>query len=243
MTTFRALYRSAKLPLVILAMLVAVLSFAAVPAMAEFGLQKFALSARNQNGTPDVQAGSHPYALTNTFVLHLNPANLGNETRTLQEGTLLKNVRVELPPGFVGDPNATPHCSYQAFVKKECSNETAVGVATTYLAIGGESIAAKMLSALIVWYLRRVSRLSSPSWSAAIRPCSCRHRCRDRHRLWSDDHCAQYQPDRDHSREQGDDLGVPADPAHNDIRGGCLRDALEGWPKILWGSQRTTSFQ
>ena len=34
--------------------------FAATPAMAEFGLEKFAISARNQNGTPDVQAGSHP---------------------------------------------------------------------------------------------------------------------------------------------------------------------------------------
>ena len=43
----------------------------ASPAMAEFGLQRFALSARNQNGTPDIQAGSHPWALTNTFVLNL----------------------------------------------------------------------------------------------------------------------------------------------------------------------------
>ena len=38
--------------------------------MAEFGLERLAISARNQNGTPDVQAGSHPYALNTTFLLH-----------------------------------------------------------------------------------------------------------------------------------------------------------------------------
>jgi hypothetical protein len=113
----------------------------ASPAMAEFGLESenvhvpgLAISARNQDGTPDVQAGSHPYSLNTTFVLH----DAGPATG---EGDL-KDVRVELPPGFVGDPTATPRCTYQEFIKehfvnghesRECSNETAVGLATTYL--------------------------------------------------------------------------------------------------------------
>jgi hypothetical protein len=108
----------------------AVLAFAASPAMAEFGLQKFAISARNQNGTPDVEAGSHPYSLTTTFVLN----DAGPETGDL------KDVKLELPPGFVGDPNATPRCTYSEFVRKEinlrdrtCPNETVVGISTTYL--------------------------------------------------------------------------------------------------------------
>jgi hypothetical protein len=100
-------------------------AFTAAPAMAEYGLQRFAISATNENGTPDLQAGSHPYALTNTFVLNL-PAE-GN----------LKDVRLELPPGFVGDPNATPHCSYQTFIKQECSNEAVIGVSTTYITTVG----------------------------------------------------------------------------------------------------------
>ena len=129
MTTFKALRRSTRLSIAVLLALLAVLAVAAAPAMAEFGLQRFAVSARNQNGTPDVQAGSHPYSVTTTFVLKL--PKFGGD---------IKNLKVELPPGFVGDPNATPHCTYQVFVLSgrlgghpHCPNETAVGVATIYI--------------------------------------------------------------------------------------------------------------
>jgi hypothetical protein len=106
------------------------LAFAAAPAMAEFGLERLAISARNQDGTPDVQAGSHPYSLNTTFLLHDAGPAAG-------EGDL-KDVRVELPPGFVGDPTATPRCTYQEFIKESCSNEMAVGLATTYLSSAEE---------------------------------------------------------------------------------------------------------
>ena len=112
--------KSIKLPLVALASLLVMLTITVTPALAEFGLQRFALSARNQDGTPDVQAGSHPYALTNTFLLN-------------QPEKDIKDLRLELPPGFVGDPNATPHCTYQQFIKLSCPNETAVGINTSYL--------------------------------------------------------------------------------------------------------------
>jgi hypothetical protein len=105
--------------------LLAVLAFSAAPAMAEFGLERLAISARNQDGTPDLQAGSHPYSLNTTFLLH------GAGTAAGQGD--LKDVRVELPPGFVGDPTATPRCAYQEFIKETCSAETQVGLATTYL--------------------------------------------------------------------------------------------------------------
>jgi hypothetical protein len=109
----------------ILGVLAAMLAFAAAPAMAEFGLERLAISARNQNGTPDVQAGSHPYSLNTTFLLQDAGPAAG-------EGDL-KDVHVELPSGFVGDPTATPRCTYQEFIKESCSDETQVGLATTYL--------------------------------------------------------------------------------------------------------------
>jgi hypothetical protein len=118
-------------------MVFAGLALSAAPAFAEFGLEKFAIGAQlNQEGTPDAQAGSHPYALTNTFVLH----EAGPATETSPANTL-KDVKLELPPGFVGDPNATPKCTYSAFAKEledkvapsGCSNEAAIGVATTYI--------------------------------------------------------------------------------------------------------------
>jgi len=121
MTTFKAVLKVA------LGVLCASLLFAS-PAMAEFGLHRFGFGVTNQNGSPDVQAGSHPYALTNTFVL--------NETEAIGEIGNLKDVNVELPPGFVGDPSATPKCSYQTFIRIECSNEAVVGVATTFVEHG-----------------------------------------------------------------------------------------------------------
>ena len=117
----------------ILAPLIAILAslaFAATPALAELNLQRLAISARNEDGAPDVQAGSHPYALTTTFMLNGAGPSTGD----------LKDVKLELPPGFVGDPTATPRCTYQEFIKGEklgekfsCSPETAVGVSSTYL--------------------------------------------------------------------------------------------------------------
>jgi hypothetical protein len=108
-----------------LGVVVVVFAFGAAPAMAEFGLERVAISARNQNGTPDVQAGSHPYSLNTTFLLHEPGPTTGD----------LKDVRLELPPGFVGDPTATPRCGYQEFIQEKCSNEAAIGLATTYLAV------------------------------------------------------------------------------------------------------------
>jgi hypothetical protein len=110
-----------------LLVILAALVFAA-PAMAEFGISKFAFSARNQNGTPDVQAGSHPYALNTTIVLSEPGPTTGN----------LKDVTVQLPPGLVGNPNATPKCTYQEFIRGlsggggRCPSETAIGLASFY---------------------------------------------------------------------------------------------------------------
>jgi hypothetical protein len=131
---------------------------AATPAMAEFGLERFAIGVQNgegQHGTPDVQAGSHPYSLTTTFVLKQPPC-IENSTigkfECLTEGNL-KDVRTELPPGFVGDPTATPRCTYQEFIKaakkesSSCPNETAIGVATTYLGEELDSINPPTVSA------------------------------------------------------------------------------------------------
>jgi hypothetical protein len=119
--------------ILILGVLAAMLVLAS-PAFAELKLEKFAIGAQNRDGTPDIQAGSHPYALTNTFVL----SNAGPENT-------LKDVRLELPPGFVGDPNATPKCTFQEFIKQAtskqesgCSNEAAIGIATTYLLDAGQ---------------------------------------------------------------------------------------------------------
>ncbi len=115
------------LPLAVLAALLA-LAARAAPAGASLGISKFLLSTRNQDGSLDDQAGSHPYALTSTFALREPGPKTGD----------VKDVALALPPGLVGNPNATPRCDYQDFVRQEkkellCPNQSVVGIATTYI--------------------------------------------------------------------------------------------------------------
>ena len=133
MINVKALHGRTKLAAAIVVSLVAVCAFAATQAMAfEFGLERLAVSARNQDGTPDVQAGSHPYALTTTFVVNRPACTIVKEDRSCPGGGDIKDSRLELPPGFVGDPNATPRCTFQEFSGNACNNQSAVGVATVY---------------------------------------------------------------------------------------------------------------
>jgi hypothetical protein len=218
MTTIRS-----KLVL-ILGVLTAMFAFAAAPAMAEFGLQRLAISARNQNGTPDVQAGSHPYSLNTTFVLKEPGPAAG-------EGDL-KDVHVELPPGFVGDPTATPRCTYQEFIKESCSAETQVGLATTYLdetAEQGAIIATTSLVYNIVpppgvaaefGYI--VARVTPVLLETSVR-------------TGGDYGLTTTVSDINQSVVVGASKvtiwGVPANPAHNDWRGGCDRATVNSVPQ------------
>jgi len=116
MTTFKALQRIATSLLAISAVLV--FATPAVAELAPFGLKSFEISATEAPapgqapdafgrvlGPADVKAGSHPYKLTTTFVL--NKAEFIERAGDfVPAGKGLKDVRVQLPPGFVGNPNA-----------------------------------------------------------------------------------------------------------------------------------------
>lgn len=119
---------SPKLTVVLLAVLVAA-ACAATAAKAELTLRRFAVGVSEEDGTPDVQAGSHPFALTTSFLLN----GVGPLTG------YLRDIKLELPPGLVGDPTATPRCGYQEFIAQSCGFETQVGVASTYLLEGQQA--------------------------------------------------------------------------------------------------------
>jgi NHL repeat len=84
---------------------------------AGFGIKDFTVSFLNEDGTPDTQAGSHPYQLFNTFTVNSHflrlESNADSPYIRLPEGTL-RDVTIDLPPGLVGDPNAT---------SKKCTGE------------------------------------------------------------------------------------------------------------------------
>ncbi len=75
-----------------------------------FGIKYFEVNFINENGTPDTQAGSHPYRFVNTFELnsHFERVESNADSRYLRvPDGVLRNVKIDLPPGFVGDPNAS----------------------------------------------------------------------------------------------------------------------------------------
>jgi hypothetical protein len=79
----------------------------------------------NADGTADTQAGSHPYEATFSFdindVAEEGVHSIGGEPR---------NLTVNLPAGFVGNPTAVPECPMPQFVTEErCPADTQVGVA------------------------------------------------------------------------------------------------------------------
>ncbi len=77
---------------------------------ASFGLAGFDFAANDVAGSPDLQAGDHPYAQTTTIELNtvLQPAGSGIPVDVAQDA---QDISVELPLGFAGDPlaaNAVP---------------------------------------------------------------------------------------------------------------------------------------
>jgi hypothetical protein len=84
---------------------------------AEGGL---AVSITNQDGSPDTQAGSHPFAYTTTLAVNTEE----REGEITPAGGDIKDIEVSLPPGFVGDPSATPQCTLEQF--RQYANENLI---------------------------------------------------------------------------------------------------------------------
>jgi DNA-binding beta-propeller fold protein YncE len=100
-----------------------------------FGIKSYEISFQNEDGTPDTQAGSHPYKFVDHFTLNSHfkreESNADSAYIRLPDG-VLRNVKIDLPPGFVGDPNApSQHCTGQLlrfeFALGDCPAESNVG--------------------------------------------------------------------------------------------------------------------
>src|ERR1700709_70208 len=93
------------------------------------------VTALNANGTVDTQAGSHPDSFITSFELKTDESGhtIGGEMR---------DVIVNLPPGFIGNPQAMPRCTHQQFEGStpRCSGSTQVGMLRTNIKGLGEVI-------------------------------------------------------------------------------------------------------
>lgn len=98
-----------------------------------FGLADFDSYLAEAAGAPDTQAAGHPNSLTTSFDLNsavnVPSGNLTEPTRSVQDP---KDVVVDLPAGFVGDPQAAQQCPLHALVtgatSSGCPAASQVGV-------------------------------------------------------------------------------------------------------------------
>ena len=96
-------------------------AFGAAPAFAqEFGLKSLTTSSSTS------QAGAHADVST-TFMLNTDP--LGTPIDQL------KDVRAELPPGLVGNPQAAPMCPHLAFMQFNCPVDSQVGLLNAFISV------------------------------------------------------------------------------------------------------------
>jgi hypothetical protein len=107
---------------------VATIDTSSVPA--GFGVASFHQWSTNVDGASATQAGGHPYETTTSF--RVNTVGQGEKAR--QAGGVVRDLDVELPPGFIGDPNAVPKCPRSDFDKRlngsynpACPADTQIG--------------------------------------------------------------------------------------------------------------------
>jgi hypothetical protein len=104
----------------------------AAPASLGFGLKDFALKIVDSEGSPSMQAGSHPFALTGSFDVQTEDNPQLGEIPVGQ----LRDLTTVAPPGLTASPFATPRCKSVDFVTvvhvesiaaPNCPNSTVVG--------------------------------------------------------------------------------------------------------------------
>ncbi len=126
---------SARKPLISCLGLLLALALLLAPtgAQAAFGIKSFDATTLSEDGTVDLQAGSHPDELKLNWVM--NQDESGSDPEKYEpEGTLREFV-LDLPAGMVGNPLAVPRCSAADFegVSPHCSGDAQVGVALLHI--------------------------------------------------------------------------------------------------------------
>ncbi len=86
----------------------------------EYGFSNWDVWFSNADGTLDTQAGSHPYETT--FAVGFN-----EKANAEIAGGEFRNLEVELPPGFFGEPNSSPRCTRAQLDSDTCPPDTDIG--------------------------------------------------------------------------------------------------------------------
>ncbi len=106
-----------------------------------YGLESLDFQAAALDGLTDTQAGDHPYETTVSYFLNneVDSSEGGAQYGPVSHGGVTEETKdfvVDLPPGFVGNPQVVAKCTPQRVQAETCPPSTQIGVATTYI-VGG----------------------------------------------------------------------------------------------------------
>jgi hypothetical protein len=100
-----------------------------------FGVESFEDPITNQDGSPSTQAAAAPYAITTKIAFNTHSLlpleNYIADTVPIED---FKDVHLDLPPGFVGYPQAIPHCALLQLATQgvdqlsSCPTDSQVGI-------------------------------------------------------------------------------------------------------------------
>ena len=102
-----------------------------------FGANAFTTKVVDENGDDETRAGAHPYAATTSFNINSYVGAAG-ALLTVEDP---KTIALDLPPGFLGNPQNAATCDSKQVPLGTCPIESQVGVATTEV-IGGAPVKA-----------------------------------------------------------------------------------------------------
>jgi len=78
--------------------------------------------------TPEREAGAHPNLFPVPFDLNSYVPDPVNWPTVMQESETIRDLHVDLPPGFIGNPSAVGECTQVEFLSGRCPLSSVVGV-------------------------------------------------------------------------------------------------------------------
>jgi hypothetical protein len=113
---------------------VLVLTIASAAHAATFGVSSFDATVEDASHQPVSQAGAHPFAATTSFTFNTSGGTPVDNVR---------NIRVDLPPGLISNPQAANHCTESQFDTSSCPADSQVGTEELALVLLGLQLSAK----------------------------------------------------------------------------------------------------
>jgi len=107
------------------------------PEKVSFGVERFSAVAEEEGGATSTLAGRHPFQFTTTLQFNAGQYQPGvNRGRSsVEQPAQPRNLRFELPAGFVGNTRSVAQCALSDFynnkdlLDNQCPDKTAIGIA------------------------------------------------------------------------------------------------------------------